>query len=202
MKYLLSIIAILVTATPVAAQSKNKDYRSLIEVGAYDGGRIATSVKAADVKEKLGSSPSTDSLGAFWLEARKPEDGPTQVFLLGERVRFITPREAEKRETEYGPWDPPEPVFVGSPWEEADIRYRGYKSGCFSNSYWCWQKWYVEVALPENVIRSVVTNPKKNEVRLSLSNKSRVEWRTPRDELIATLDVLGVIAEFSGTPAK
>ena len=201
MKYLLAALVVLASAGPAVAQSKGKDYRSLVEVGADDGGRIATTIRAAEVKEKRGYSAGATSVTVFWVEARKPDNGPTQVSLVGERLRYVLSSEVPKT-TEYGPWDPPEPVSVGSPWQDADLRYRGARFECISDAYWCWQTWLIEVVLPESVVRSVVTNPKMKEVRLSLSNRRRVEWRTPRDELIAALEALDVLTEFSTAAAK
>jgi hypothetical protein len=198
MRFLLTAMLLLLAPPVAVAQSKERDYRSLIEVGADEDGQVATSIKAADVKERRGYSPGSEVVSAFWVEARKRGSGPTQVFLVGERLRYILPSEAPKtKSTTYGPWDPPDPVHVGSPWKEADLRYRGSEIQCISDQHWCWQVWFLEVSLPEDVVQSVVTNPKKKEVPLSLSKRRRVEWRTPRDELIATLDALGVLAEFS-----
>jgi hypothetical protein len=200
MRFLLAAILVLVASGPAVAQSKGKDYRSLIEVGADENGRIAHSGRAAEAKETTGYSPGAEVITVFWVEARKPENGPAQVSLVGRRIRYVLPDEVPKT-TEFGPWDPAEPVSVGSPWQDADLRYRGASYKCLSDAHWCWQSRFIEVVLPESLVRSVVTNPKMKEVRLSLSNRRKVEWRTPRDELIATLNALGVLNEFS-EPAK
>jgi hypothetical protein len=195
MKFILPAILSVVLISPAVAQTKE------ILVGAYDGGRLATSRKAAEIKNKRGYTPGAEVISAFWVEARKPDNGPVEVALVGERLRFILPTEAPQQR-EWGPSDPPNPVQVGSPWRDADLRYRGIEIHCISDAYWCSQKWFIEVVLPEGVIRSVVNNPKTKEIRLTLSNRRRVDWRTPRDELMATLEALGVLAEFFEAPTK
>jgi len=199
MRHLLAAILCLALPTAATAQpAKGKDYLSLVEVGTDPdtGARKASSVNAAEVKEKRGYSPGAESALVFWVEARKPESGPAQVILAGERLRYIVSSEAPKQK-EFGPWDPPEPAYVGSPWQDADIRYRGSRVECISDAFWCWQTWSIEIVLPDAAIRSMVTNPKKKDLPVSLSKRRRVEWRTPREELIATLDKLGVLAEFT-----
>lgn len=203
MKLLIAVILVLAAPVSAAAQSaKTRDYQSLVEVGTDDetGMRIATSINAAEVKEKRGYSPGAESILVFWVEARKPETGPTQVILRGEKLRYILPDEAPEQR-EFGPWDPPEPVSVGSPWQDADIRYRGMKVECVGSQFWCTQLWFIEIVLPDAVVRSLVAKPSIKEVRLSLSKRRRIEWRTPREELIATIDKLGVLEEFAAQPA-
>jgi hypothetical protein len=199
MKYLLATLFVLTSTDIAAAQSNGKDFTSLIDVGAGEGGRIATSIRAAEVKNKKGYSPGAQTYLVFWVEAVRPEAGPTQVFLVGERLRWVVPDEAPPQK-EYGPSDPSDPVSVGSPWRDADIRYRGSRVECVQSQYWCARTWGIEIVLPDEVVRSVVSNPKKKDIPLAMSKPRRVDWRVPREELIATLDALGVLSEFSGAP--
>lgn len=201
MKYLLAAAVVLAGVAPALAQTKGKDYAALVEVGADEDGRIATTVRAAEVKEKRGYSPGAESMTVFWVEARKPDGGPARVSLVGQRLRYITPSEAPQTK-KYGPWDPVDPASVGSPWKDADLRYRGSEVECISDAYWCWQTWFIEVVLPESVVRTVVNDPKKKEIPLSLSKRRKVEWRTPRAEVIAALEALGVVGEFSTAQAQ
>jgi hypothetical protein len=130
------------------------------------------------------------------VEARKPASGQTEVVLVGERLRYILPKEAPKQR-EFGPWDPPDPAFVGSPWKEANLRYRGMEIECFGEAYWCAQVWFIEIVLPEAIVRTMVGDPRRKDLPVALSKRKKVEWRTPRDELLAVLDKLGVTAEFA-----
>jgi hypothetical protein len=201
MRYLLAAVLFLIAPSAALAQSKGRDYRSLIDVSADEHGRVASSFNATEIKEKRGYSAGAEVSSAFWVEARKPANGPTQVLIVGERLRYLLPKEAPEQR-QFGPWDPPDPASVGSPWQDADLRYRGSRIECISDQYWCAQIWFIEVVLPESVVRSVVTNPKKKEIPLSLSKRRRVDWRTPRDELIATLGALDVLNEFSEAPTQ
>lgn len=197
-RVLAALLCLSLPAAAVAQSPKGKDYPSLVEVSidSDSGERIATSVKAAEIKDKHSYSPAGESSLVFWVETRKPEVGPAKVMLVGERLRYIMSREAPKQK-EFGPWDPPEPAYVNSPWQEADIRYRGSSVECISDAFWCWQTWSIEIVLPDTAIRSLVNNTRKKDLPVSLSKQRRVEWRIPRDELIATLDKLGVLPEFS-----
>jgi hypothetical protein len=198
-RFLIAATLTLAASTAAVAQSaKSKDYESLIEVGIdpETGAQVATSINAAEVKSKRGYSVGAQTSLVFWVEARKPVSGPTQVVLAGERLRYIVPDEAPQQR-EFGPSDPKDPVSVGSPWKDADLRYRGSKIECISSEHWCAQIWFIEIILPDAVVRSAVAKPSMKDLPIALSKPRRVDWRIPRQELVATLDKLGVLAEFS-----
>jgi hypothetical protein len=154
-------------------------------------------MKAADIKRTQGYSPGASTkIYIFWLEARKPENGPAQVLLTGQRVSYMLPKEAPK-EREFGPSDPADPAYVGSPWTEADLRYRGANIQCISDVYYCSLVYDIEIVLPDAVIRGMLAKPSMKDLPVALSGRRKVDWRVPREELVATLDKLGVLAEFS-----
>lgn len=155
---------------------------------------VASTRGAASVKSSLGYSPGAMTSVVMWVEARLSETGAQRVVLAGEQLRYVLPKESGGARR-YGPSDPEDPVFVGSPWKPVDLRYRDVEVVCWGDAYWCAQVWSIEIPLDEAVVDGFLSGSKARNLRVSLSRQKRVDWRVERADIIAVRDAIRSAAD-------
>jgi hypothetical protein len=184
-----AMIACLATI-PAAAQAQ-KGEPGIVKMGrdADTGELVATARGWSTVKETHGYSVATQQRIAIRVEAVKAIDGAKRIRLVGEKARLLFPREAHGSQT-YGPSDPPDPVYVGSPFKEADLRYRGAEVLCSDDAHFCEQLWHLEILVPAETLEAFLRNPKAKELEVALDKRRKVDWRVSRAEIEAALNAL------------
>lgn len=179
-------------AAPQAAQAAALD---LLYQDADTGEVFASTRGDAQVKNSKGYSASATSSLAMWVEAHRAPDGSKRLVIAGQQVRYILPKETDGSRL-YGPSDPTEPAYVGSPWKAADLRYREIEVICWNDAYWCAQVWTIEIPVDEAVLSAFVAKPAAKEIRVSLTKRRKVDWRVPRDDVMAVMNALDQVPDL------
>lgn len=198
MKIAMTLTAALLAAACASAPaaevpSPAKMAAQIIVVETEPGLRAASSVELADPKYANGIAAGGGV--AIWVSVEKRAGLPAKVAFAGERVIYLLPTEVTST-APMGSWDRPEPAFVGSMLRSADFKFLQRQVSCRNDQHWCVNRQDFVIELTPEMVRDFVRDGAGSKIPVSLVRKTKIDWRVPKAELVATLDALGVLGEF------
>jgi len=159
-----------------------------------NGERVVSTSKSAEAQHETFYMGNSEGI-AVWVKALKQEGQPAVVVLGGSRAFHQPHSEVNGTEPE-GPWDRPDPAYIGTPWREADFRFSDRQSICYNAAAWCERRQQFDVLLSRQMVKDFIGEGAPDSIPIALFSRRDIDWRLPRVELLAALDALGVTDEF------
>jgi hypothetical protein len=187
----------LAVAVPARAEP-GKDLEKIVQkitvVTSADGSRVASSSPLAETKPfSRFANGGHGSLTVFAF-ARKREGAPTAVSLLATRIDPIFRTEVQNFDGANAP-APSGKGVVGDPWRDVPFKLIEHTIKCgASSAQMCMRTRAYQFDLSVADVQALLAAKQKG-VRLS-TDSIHTEWTLPADHLAATLEALGVLAEF------
>lgn len=193
--WLLAVGMLAACATPSdPAADYQRISSSLQVVTGANGERVVSTSKSADAQREFFYMGNSEGI-AMWVKALKRDGEPAVVVLGGSRAFHQPHSEVNSTEAE-GPWDRPDPAYIGTPWREADFRFSDRQSICYNAAAWCERRQQFDVLLSRQMVKDFIAEGAPDSIPIALFSRRDIDWRLPRVELLAALDALGVTDEF------
>jgi hypothetical protein len=187
-------LAVASAVAPARAAPPYDEIRNRVEVrDLMPGVRVASSIDVAI--PKYSNTYSTQSGVAIWVFVEKRHDAPAKVYFMGERVTMLLPTEVTSTEPT-GPWNRAEPAFIGPKLRPVSFQYLNVKMDCVDDQHWCNSRQDFRIEIPSAMVHDFIETKAAAKIPVSIIRTSKIDWRVPKVELIATLDALGVLEEF------
>ncbi|MAK60419.1 MAG: hypothetical protein CMK09_05530 [Ponticaulis sp.] len=164
------------------------DYQISYGRDADTGWLIARSAGNHNVEDNRAYSNMTSQRLIFWVEAMKEETGKTRVFFVGQRVRRLT-EDSGREPGRSGRIDLTNPAWVGPGYKEADLQLRWRDIRCFGQAYFCNQTDMMEITLTDEMLANILASDASS-IPIAVDRKTNIDWRIPKNELIAVLEEL------------
>lgn len=179
------------TSDPAADYAR---FKSEINVRTNEQGwQVASSAPSNEAKN--ANLYSGGEVLAMWVMVLQPPEGVATVVFAGSRARAIL-RADTKPTDEQGPWDRPEPAYVGNPWREADLAFTQRRTECYGEGFWCNRLQQFSVTLTPDLVKAFIAEDAPDSIPIALFTRRDVDWRITRAELLATLDAAGATGRF------
>ena len=199
MRSILVFVVLVSLAVPVAAEPP-KNYAQIRQqiavVAKPDGSRIASSSPIADTKYMSRAMNGGHESRTAFAYVSKREAAPASVSIVATRIDVLFHTEIQNFDGANAPPKSGSGV-IGDPWRNVpyNLLDNSIKCGASSEQMCMWTRTY-QFNLSAEDVRAVLAAKKKI---LPVSTDSRwTEWTMPLDHFSATLDALGVLAEFQG----